>query len=82
VSAHAVVELLKGKNYDVEEKDVRIETPIKSVGAHAVKVHVHGDRYAELSIEVKSESGVTAPPAVASPAPEAAAESAAESAAD
>ena len=61
VSAHTVVELLKGKNFDVDEKDVRIDTPIKVIGTHSVKVHVHGDRYAELKIDVQSESGVQLP---------------------
>ncbi len=60
VNAAAVVELLNAQSRSVEEKDVRIDEPIKVIGQHAVRVHVHAERYAEVSIEVQPEGGTPA----------------------
>lgn len=67
VSPATVVELLGAAGKAIDEKDVRIETPIKVVGTHKVRIHVHGERYAEIEIAVEREGGMPAPP----PAPEA-----------
>lgn len=55
VNAAAVVELLSRVGRTIPEKDVRLEAPIKSVGAHAVKLHVHGERFAEITVNVTAE---------------------------
>jgi len=55
VNAANVVELLARAGHPYEEKSIRME-PIKEVGTHAVKIHVHGDRYAEVKVVVEAES--------------------------
>jgi large subunit ribosomal protein L9 len=67
VNAAAVVELLGAAGKPVEEKDVRLEAPIKTVGTHVVRVHVHGERYAEVEVVVEREGGMPAPPPAAAP---------------
>jgi len=54
VSSARIAELLVAQGKSVEEKDVRLDAPIKAVGTHAVRVHVHGERYAEITVEVKA----------------------------
>jgi large subunit ribosomal protein L9 len=55
VNAANVVELLARAGHPYEEKAVRME-PIKEVGTHAVKIHVHGDRFAEVKVVVEAET--------------------------
>ena len=52
VSPAAIVALLAQKGHPVEERNVRIDTPIKQVGEHKVKVHVYGDKEAEMTVNV------------------------------
>ena len=52
VNAAAIVELLRAAGYNAEERDVRLETPIKTVGTHAVRVHVYGERFVDVSLTV------------------------------
>jgi len=56
VNAAAVAELLKKSGRDVPEKDVRLEAPIKTVGLHAVRLHVHAERFAEITVNVTKEA--------------------------
>jgi large subunit ribosomal protein L9 len=56
VSAGSVVEMLRAAGHPQTEKDVRIDAPIKTVGAHAIKLHVHGDRYADVTVNVNKEA--------------------------
>ena len=67
VNPSQVVELLAAQDRSVEPKDVHIDTPIKSVGTHEIRLHVHADRYATISIDVTSEGGLP----VATPSEEA-----------
>jgi len=55
VSAGRIAELLSERGQTVDERDVRLEAPIKTTGRHAVIVHVKGDRFAELVVEVEPE---------------------------
>lgn len=52
VSAASIAELLVASGQAVAEKDVRLDTPIKEVGMHTVKIHVHGERFAEITVNV------------------------------
>ena len=56
VSASAVAKLLAEAGHDVTEKDVRLDEPIKSVGAHEVPIHVHGEHYAGVQVIVEAET--------------------------
>ena len=55
VSAAAVAGLLSAAGHPIEERAVRLEAPIRTVGTHVVRVHLHGDRYAEVTVEVSAE---------------------------
>jgi large subunit ribosomal protein L9 len=55
VSAAKVAELVTAAGIPVDEKHVRLDAPIKTVGTHAVPVHVHGDAVAEVTVEVRAE---------------------------
>jgi large subunit ribosomal protein L9 len=54
VNAAAIAKLLGEAGHAVEERDVRLAEPIKSVGSHAVDVHVHGDRAATITVVVEA----------------------------
>lgn len=56
VNAALVSELLVKAGHGIPEKDIRMETPIKAVGAHVVKIHVHGERFAEITVNVNAEA--------------------------
>lgn len=55
VNAAAIVELLRKAGHVIEDKAVRMDGPIKIVGTHKVKIHVHGDEHAEIIVEVEKE---------------------------
>lgn len=56
VNAGAIVELLAKAGYAADERDVRLEAPLKTVGAHVVRIHVQGERYAEINVTVNREA--------------------------
>jgi len=55
VSAAMVVELLARAGHRYEVEDVRME-PIKEIGTHPVRIHVHRDRFAEVKVVVEGET--------------------------
>lgn len=55
VGAATIVKLLAKAGVVCEEKDIRLEEPIKSVGAHEVPIHIWGEHYAGIQIVVESE---------------------------
>jgi large subunit ribosomal protein L9 len=59
VNAAQIAGLLAAAGHPVAEKDVRLETPLKTVGGHTVRVHVHGETYAEVRVEVEADTVAT-----------------------
>ena len=55
VNAAVVAQLLHDAGFALDEHDVRLEGPIKTVGTHSVRVHLHAERYADVSVEVRAE---------------------------
>ncbi len=55
VSAVRVAELLSKAGHPTDEKNVRLDEPIKSVGTHEVPIHVWGEHYAGIQIVVEAE---------------------------
>ena len=56
VNAAAVAELCVAAGTKIEEKDVRLDDgPLKSTGEHKVRIHVHADHYAEITVVVNAE---------------------------
>jgi len=56
VNASQIAALLVAAGHAVVEKDVRLDAPLKTVGTHAVKIHVHGDALAEVKVEVAADA--------------------------
>jgi large subunit ribosomal protein L9 len=56
VGAATIVKLLAKAGVEIDEKAVRLEEPIKSVGTHEVPIHVWGEHYAGIQIVVEAES--------------------------
>jgi large subunit ribosomal protein L9 len=57
VGAATIARLLGKAGVPTDEKDVRLEEPIKSVGTHEVPIHVYGEHYAGIQIVVEAEAG-------------------------
>jgi large subunit ribosomal protein L9 len=57
VGPATIVKLLARAGVQVEEKDIRIEEHIKSVGTHEIPIHVWGEHYAGIQIVVEAEAG-------------------------
>jgi large subunit ribosomal protein L9 len=55
VSAAAIARLLARAGHSIDERNVRLEEPIKTVGVHEVPVHVYGEHYAGIQVVVESE---------------------------
>lgn len=61
VNAAAVAELCAAASTEIDEKDVRLDSgPLRVVGEHKVRVHVHGDHFAQITVVVEGEDGVQA----------------------
>lgn len=56
VNAATIARLMSESGYEIDEKKVRLEDPIKTVGTHEVPVHVHGDNLATVTLVVESEA--------------------------
>ncbi len=56
VGPATIVKLLARAGVEAEEKDVRLEEPIKSVGTHEVPIHIFGEHYAGIQIVVEAEA--------------------------
>lgn len=54
VNAAAIAELARAAGFALEPQDVRLDAPIKTVGRHPVRVHVQGERYAEVTLDVQA----------------------------
>lgn len=55
VNAKRIVELLAGAGQNVDEKDVRLEKGLKSVGEHEVTIHLHAERSTTVKIVIEAE---------------------------
>jgi large subunit ribosomal protein L9 len=55
VSAGTIVDLLRIAGFEFEEADVRLAAPIKDVGNHTIRVHVHADRFADIGLAVSAQ---------------------------
>ena len=56
VNAARVVELLAAAGHTVDERHVRLDAPIKTVGEHRVPIHVHGDFEAAVTLAVEASA--------------------------
>ena len=55
VSAAMIAELCTKAGTPTDEKAVRLDAPIKTVGEHKVGLHVHGEHHAEITVTVHAE---------------------------
>ena len=56
VNVAALAKLLAEAGHEIEESQIRLDEPIKTIGSHSFPVHVHGDLAAEVTIEVEAEA--------------------------
>jgi len=56
VGPAAIVKLLAKAGVTLEEKDIRLEEHIKSVGTHEVPIHIYGEHYAGIQVVVEAEA--------------------------
>lgn len=56
VTAARIAELLSEAGHPMEEKSVRLEEPIKTLGTHEVPVHLFGEHYAGIQVVVEAAS--------------------------
>lgn len=56
VNAAKVSELLAAAGHAVALDDVRLDAPLKTVGTHVVRIHVHGETFGEIRVEVEAEA--------------------------
>lgn len=61
VNASMIVALMGEAGHQVDEKDVRLEAPIKAVGDHTVTIHLHAERSGTVALTVKAEGAEEAP---------------------
>lgn len=54
VGPATIVKLLARAGVQAEEKDIRLEEPIKSVGTHEIPIHIWGEHYAGIQIVVEA----------------------------
>jgi large subunit ribosomal protein L9 len=57
VGPATIVKLLARAGVELDEKAIRLEEPIKSVGTHEIPIHVWGEHYAGIQIVVEAEAG-------------------------
>jgi len=55
VNTAKIVGLAAAAGVEIDDKDVRLEAPIKTVGTHRVRIHVRDDEFAEITVEVIGE---------------------------
>lgn len=55
VSAMMIVGMLDEAGQKVEEKAVRLASPVKAVGVHEVTIHLHAERSGTFNLTVKAE---------------------------
>src|SRR5260221_5272655 len=53
-----VVQLLAAQGWPLEEKAVKLDAPIKTVGTHNVKIHLHAEHDAEVTITIEAKAEV------------------------
>ena len=58
LNAALVVQLLALQGWPIEEKAVKLDAPIKVLGTHKVKIHVHAEHDAEVAITIEAEAEV------------------------
>jgi len=56
VGAATIARLLAKAGVPTDEKDIRLDEPIKSVGTHEVPIHIYGEHYAGIQIVVEAEA--------------------------
>jgi large subunit ribosomal protein L9 len=55
VTSQEIAEQLKREGFDIEKKKIRIDTPIKNLGAYTIPIKIHPEVTANLKVEVVKE---------------------------
>ena len=54
VNAGQIASLISSGGIQVEEKQVRLELPLKHTGEHPVRIHVFGDQEATITVRIEA----------------------------
>jgi large subunit ribosomal protein L9 len=55
VTSQNIADALSGVGFDIDKKHIELESPIKSLGSHEVKIKLHQDVTPNITVEVVSE---------------------------
>jgi large subunit ribosomal protein L9 len=55
VAANDIADALSAQGIEVNRRQVRLDSPIKTVGTHHVTIHLHGETEVELAVEVEPQ---------------------------
>lgn len=55
VTSSDIVEALKTKGFDIERKQILLNSPIKAIGLYTIKVRLHPEVFATIKLEVKPQ---------------------------
>lgn len=55
VSAGQIATLISAAGTKIDEKQVRLESPIKKTGEHKVLIHVFGDQETDITVQVDAQ---------------------------
>ncbi len=56
VTAHEIGAGVIAKGFEIDKRKVSMDTPLKSLGEHKVKIKLHPEVAAEITVEVKAEA--------------------------
>ncbi|MFT4647942.1 MAG: large subunit ribosomal protein L9 [Planctomycetota bacterium] len=56
VSAGQIATLISASGTPIDEKQVRLESPIKKTGEHSVLIHVFGDQETTITVKVDAQA--------------------------
>lgn len=55
VTTQAISDALTSRGFDISKKDIDLASPIKTLGAHDVRLKLHSDVHATIRVEVTGE---------------------------
>jgi large subunit ribosomal protein L9 len=55
ITAQDIAKELKKQNVEIDKKSIQMDSPIKKVGEHKVKIHIYKDIKAEIKVVVNAE---------------------------
>ena len=61
ITSSDIHEKLVAAGFTIEKRRIHLQTPVKTLGQHSVKIKLHADVSVELNFDVVSENPIEAP---------------------